>query len=209
MTTNVDWLAQMEGQSGVYFVSSQNKPLEGTDYYLIKVGMARATTTNSLRTRIESYMLYWPLGVHVFGIIQTHDDVTARTLESRIHGFLVSKRKHIHFTQSTHLEEWFWLKLADIKAICDALKPLSRKVLIYPKKPYTIRENKDDVFPRRHKATPDWDMTDWQKLLKGMLSSGVKGTRAKSRIEADDDDIDTAQRSLFNKSHEKKKRKKT
>lgn len=156
LMNNLDFLTELDSQSGVYFVSP-HPPVrfhDDSDQILVKVGMSMRRLTVSemspverkaylekhsaayvqtrenmdqqrdiahmdgLASRIDGYLLYWPLGVCVYGVILTKRS-NAYTLESLIHSFLKDKGRQCAAVHN-HREEWFWLNSTYIPAMIQA-----------------------------------------------------------------------------------------
>jgi len=111
----------MEGRSGVYFLSNEYKP---TGYFLVKVGVAVsnqepgvAKRYGGLRRRLESYLLCYPRGYYLFGVLTTRYD-KAFKVERSIQQYLTGKGRKAVFPHS-HIEEWYWLRADEISNIIE------------------------------------------------------------------------------------------
>ena len=85
---SVDFFKYISGNSGVYIITS-------TDFYkkdenekmLVKIGLAK-----DLGNRLNNYLLCWPTGLYVFGIIFTKNEDYAKRTERSIHQYLNIKQ---------------------------------------------------------------------------------------------------------------------
>jgi hypothetical protein len=114
------FLMCLEGRSGVYFVSNEYRD---TGRFLVKIGLARSTVlsnastkrTGGLRTRLEQYLLYYPRGFAIFGLMFTNYD-KAYEVEQAIQSYLTGKGRKADFPHS-RTEEWYWLSSADLTKV--------------------------------------------------------------------------------------------
>lgn len=109
------FMNDMDGKSGVYFVTARRtfEALEKDpdDKMLVKVGLAQ-----NLSHRLNSYLLCWPEGMYVFGIIFTSNKDAAKRTERSIHGYLNIKGKY-YVSSSSRDEEWFEISKSEISKI--------------------------------------------------------------------------------------------
>ena len=109
-------LIDLKNKSGVYFISQDPVPQNDEDMMLVKIGIGLNQKFGSdISNRIQSYLLYWPRGFNIFGIILTHRDA-ARDLEKTIHALLLDKGRKMDPTEykHSHIEEWFYLTRREI-----------------------------------------------------------------------------------------------
>lgn len=104
-------------KSGIYIVSYM-KP-EPNKTLLFKIGLAiskpyqgESGRTAGLSSRLDQYLLYWPLGVHIFGIFTTRYDRT-NALEKIFHNYVKTKGKVLEPQLHTHESEWAIMSLQD------------------------------------------------------------------------------------------------
>lgn len=123
------FLSSMDKKSGVYVIAPRDAvdglpasrgKIDMSKQFWVKVGLGK-----NLRHRLESYLLYWPHGFYVFGVILTNkgsarriatfESTTTRAgvVEESIHQYLRAKGRHM-VSGHTHSEEWFELSLKDI-----------------------------------------------------------------------------------------------
>jgi hypothetical protein len=77
---------------------------------LVKIGRA-----NNLRHRLNSYLLYWPMGVHVYSIFFA-PKAKVGELERSIHRYLNSKKCYV-ISDHSHTEEWFTLSHQELRIL--------------------------------------------------------------------------------------------
>jgi hypothetical protein len=122
-------LGYLENRSGVYFVAPQAAwdgiGKDPTESFLVKIGLAE-----NMEHRLNSYLLYWPEGFYIFGMVSTRDTQSARRTERAIHAYLNQKGAY-YVSEHSHDEEWFELTLKQISKLMEIMK-LGKKVR-YPK----------------------------------------------------------------------------
>ena len=109
--TSNELLAKLVGKSGVYFISQDPVPEDENDMMLVKIGIGLNKVGGSnISRRLQSYLLYWPRGFNVFGIVLTSASA-AKKLEQSIHAYLKNKNRKMDPTdyKHSHIEEWFYL----------------------------------------------------------------------------------------------------
>jgi hypothetical protein len=109
-------LKDLNKKSGVYFISQDPIPTNEEDMILVKIGIGIYKPEGSdISKRIQSYLLYWPRGFYIFGIVLTTPKA-ARDLEKKIHAFLRSKNRKMDqdIYKHSHIEEWFYLTRKEI-----------------------------------------------------------------------------------------------
>jgi hypothetical protein len=139
--TDLEVLDTLEGKSGVYFVSNE---YHTDDLFLVKVGVAHATTsgqsrkrTGGLRKRVESYLLCYPRGFYLFGVMkETYRG--AGKLERKIQSYLTRKGRKATYGHS-HIEEWYWMRTGDIQKLESLFKSRYGSEFFDP--PVRIRSN--------------------------------------------------------------------
>jgi len=117
---NHDFLMKLVGKSGVYFISQELPPdNDKKKKFLVKVGLAAAKKDSKsaknkggLRNRIEQYLLYYPRGFNIFGLVLTTKE-NAHKVEKKIQGYLTGKNRKANFPHS-RTEEWYYMTQADI-----------------------------------------------------------------------------------------------
>lgn len=110
-------LEQFEGKSGVYFIAPE---IHKYDPFLVKIGMSKGMLDDETRTkrkgglgrRLDSYLLCYPKGFYLFGVLQTTAN-NAYPLEKFIHQYLLGKGKKTEYDHS-HSEEWFLLTMTEL-----------------------------------------------------------------------------------------------
>lgn len=118
--SNVDFLMNLVGKSGVYFISQELPPDSNPNQkFLVKIGLAAAKKDNKtnknkggLRNRIEQYLLYYPRGFNIFGLIFTTKE-NAHKIENQIQSYLTGKNRKANFPHS-RTEEWYYMSQQDI-----------------------------------------------------------------------------------------------
>jgi len=112
---NNELLTKLQGKSGVYFISPETPP-NSVDKILVKIGIGESRAFNpkrGLSSRLDSYLLCYPRGFNIFGLIVTKKK-EAVNLERKIHSYLAGKGRKFELEHS-HIEEWYWLSLEDIE----------------------------------------------------------------------------------------------
>jgi hypothetical protein len=108
------FLSKVKKKSGVYLITSKDfyEPAKNDvdKKILVKIGLAK-----DLDHRLNSYLLYWPTGVHIFDIFYT-TKASARSMERSIHEYLNNKAKYI-VSMHSHTEEWFCVTTAELKKV--------------------------------------------------------------------------------------------
>jgi hypothetical protein len=119
-------------RSGVYFITTDDISL-GRPIW-VKVGMAKTRMVEhekvgkGLGRRIDSYLLYYPLGFKVLCIITTLAKHAGK-VEKMIHNVLRSKMRQME-TKHSHSGEWFTLTRNDIEAIFYGLSSITPNYMI-------------------------------------------------------------------------------
>ena len=206
---NADWLQEMQGKSGVYIISF-NRPASVSERFFVKIGMAkhvkrekpaqgRAPRESSMRTRLESYMLYYPTGYYIMGIVHTQRPSQAKPLEREMHEYLTAKDRHIsvEYPNSTHTSEWYWISVEEIDVLLHLFAhPLpSNKAVYFYRTPYKLSTNvADGKFRHRVKPMTEEQKVEVQSGAARIIESGKKARRpsphTRSRVRAlklDDD----------------------
>ncbi len=126
--------------SGVYIIVAQHYLQEDADVdMLVKIGLA-----GTLSHRLDSYLLYFLLGFHVFSLIFCDDENDARRTESSIHSYLNNKQVHVT-TDHSHQSEWFYMSRHDIDKLLTMVQ--KNKSTTFPLD-YSIKKNRGLlVFP--------------------------------------------------------------
>jgi len=129
MSETLHSLAEWQGKSGVYIVSPFFDPDSPETPALVKVGLSVATDPpkydsaiyepayGGLGSRLDSYLLCWPAGFHVYAVLQTKK-TDASDLERLFHEYYTTKNfktQHPH----SRTEEWFYLTWNDVKHVVD------------------------------------------------------------------------------------------
>lgn len=106
-------------KSGVYIITYQI-PESKEEQFIVKIGLAisRAESigekkTRGLSGRLDSYLLYWPLGVIVFAVFVTRAD-RAKLLESAFHDYVTRKKRYLEPQMHSHTSEWAILNQDEI-----------------------------------------------------------------------------------------------
>lgn len=123
------FFSSINNHAGVYLITSksyyENAQKTNQDKILVKVGIG-----TNLEHRLNSYLLYWPEGIVVWGIIFTKTKKKALEVEKVIHGYLNAKGKYI-VTGHSKDEEWFMLSEPELKVLFNVVK--ANKDTRYPK----------------------------------------------------------------------------
>jgi hypothetical protein len=115
MKKSLDFLKKVDGQPAVYVITSKELyQSDPTNKQLVKIGLA-----DDLNKRLNSYLLYWPNGVHIFDIFYTNK-LQCKRLERSIHEYLNVKSQYI-VTLHSHGEEWFNLTRIEIQQLIDVV----------------------------------------------------------------------------------------
>jgi len=163
-------LKTWEGKSGVYVISPS---CDIRDAFLVKVGLSRKVIDpisgkphGGLGRRLDSYLLCYPMGFFLFGVLQTKDQ-DAIKIESSMHSYLVSKGFQTSFTHSRR-HEWFHLKLNEIFELIGSVsnsfggmitKPYIFNPPLYIDSNGRSGYNKKAMTPHRKENLESW-MTD-------------------------------------------------
>lgn len=99
-----NFLSTLDRKSGIYMISPTRDNADVKEI-MVKIGIAR-----NLKHRLGSYLLCYPMGFYIFGLIYTSGIRPARKIENILHEYLNVKGKWIQ-TRHSHDEEWF--KLTD------------------------------------------------------------------------------------------------
>lgn len=130
-------MESLENKPGVYFLSPYDSSCENLvqlnlknkkDYLLIKIGNSK-----NLQSRLESYLLYYPLGFKLFGIILTNvpeNETLYTEVENFLHAYLRNKRRNICLPHSRK-NEWFILSLYDVERLLQLIKNNFEKTTVY------------------------------------------------------------------------------
>lgn len=126
--------AGIQNKPGVYFVSQE--PL-GEKPTLVKIGESL-----HLQERLDKYLLYWPSGFYIHGVVY---HPRACRIETLVHEHLRKKnrsiRSELRFDRHCHLTEWFCMSKADLMATIKGIP--------------AYLQNADDI-PRRSLKVKDW-----------------------------------------------------
>lgn len=137
---SVDFFKNISGKSGVYIITSIDfYKKDDNEKMWVKIGLAK-----DLSNRLNNYLLCWPSGLYVFGIIFTKNEDSAKRTERSIHQYLNIKNRYI-VTYQSHDEEWFELSKNEINYLIDL-----------------VEYNKDTKF---HNLYPNIDMRNKKVFL--------------------------------------------
>lgn len=141
-----NYLGAVAGRSGLYLVAQrhswEDRARGDADTVMsVKVGIAR-----DLEHRLNSYLLYWPDGMYVFGIVLCNDIADARWLETNVHEYLNAKYRY-HALHHTHDEEWFTLSARDIARVLATIE--ANAYTVFPSDDPDARRRDRRVFPYR------------------------------------------------------------
>lgn len=122
-----NFLTSFDGTSGVYFISPTYDPDNPERRVLTKVGMSQHRVDDEkkryggLGKRLDSYLLCWPFGYHVYAVLQTKA-THAFEMERFFQRYYARKGYQTQFKHS-RTEEWFRLLPDDVKtAVAAALR---------------------------------------------------------------------------------------
>lgn len=76
--------------------------------------------TRGLSGRLDSYLLYWPLGVIVFAVFVTRAD-RAKRLESAFHDYITRKKRFLEPQMHSHTSEWAILSKIEIYSMIESV----------------------------------------------------------------------------------------
>lgn len=147
----------LKRRSGIYIISPYWHPSKGTcgpgvvasdvgpnetqaenrdPTVLVKLGVSvvtdsdsrsfRAPKSRGLEGRLDSYLLCYPLGFTLFAVF-TGEAAKARPFENNFQSYLAGKGRKRHDLQHSHGEEWYDLKISEIKALQEAIRASGRK----------------------------------------------------------------------------------
>jgi hypothetical protein len=141
---------------------------------LVKVGM-----TTDLKKRLDTYLLYYPRAVVLFGLIETSTN-QAKAAERDIQRYLKKKGRQATFPH-THSDEWYFVSLRDIKIVLEMQQKPKHTVRIFDPV-YIIRENMQLKRDRIQTiSTPQKKVIDQSHVLKiNTWSSSTKPKRTRS-----------------------------
>jgi len=130
-----EYLTNLEGKSGVYFISPVFDPDEKDDRVLVKVGMSQHQVRMSpskrdprnlvqesyggLGRRLDSYLLCYPAGYYIYAVLQTRALMHGTNksmpweLEKWFQGYFTSKNQKTEFPHS-RTEEWYNLTRREV-----------------------------------------------------------------------------------------------
>jgi hypothetical protein len=156
----------VSNRSGVYMIA----PAEEWDRVagqranrtmLVKVGLAK-----NLEHRLNSYLLYWPRGFYVFGILFTDSVARARVLEYNMHAYMNMKGWY-EIADHSHDEEWFHISYETARAVMGVVQAGAsvrdhdgRTVfpvadVVKPEQPVLVTANASSRRPRRFRLPQD------------------------------------------------------
>lgn len=189
MATNNDFLNNLAGKSGVYFVSPE-LPTESSERFLVKIGMAAdktylgSSTKKGMKARLESYLLYYPRGYNIFGLVLTNLK-NAKKVESQIQSYLTGKGRKADFPHS-RTEEWYWLSLGDIEKTIKILTKDNRSVLSYEIfKPHYVLLSNPGAGKQRHinpSQTPERRKVESRSRIEPPSTASKKRSSASRRL---------------------------
>jgi hypothetical protein len=126
-TDEEHFLTSLEGKSGVYFISPIYDPSDPQKRVLAKVGMSQNKVDGQERRygglgkRLDSYLLCWPFGFHLYAVLQTKAQ-HAFEMERFFQSYYARKGYQTQYRHS-RTEEWFFLLPDDVKtAVAAALR---------------------------------------------------------------------------------------
>jgi hypothetical protein len=128
--------------AGIYVISPEYK--QGSMY--IKVGMANS---DQLHKRLDGYLLYYPRGYYVFGIV-TCRGTHVRDIEREMHAYL-KKKGYGTALPHGHSEEWFEVPASEIESIINVIAAQTGVLKKYAYDPPQILSAGETV-PRRRPA---------------------------------------------------------
>jgi hypothetical protein len=117
------FLSALKGKSGVYLISPEYQTMQQS--ILVKIGLSRAQIDiegkkqGGLGQRLDSYLLCYPRGFHIFGILQTQAK-HAYQIEKWIHNYFTSKGFKSVYNHS-RVEEWYYVSPQDVYVTLETL----------------------------------------------------------------------------------------
>jgi hypothetical protein len=148
--SNHELLNAMDEKSGVYFIT--NDTIHHPDQGLfVKIGLGINVTH-----RLESYLLCYPRGFTIFGVIFTTQH-KLRKLEYFIHQYLAGKMRKMdeNVARHSHMEEWFYLSPIQVSVLIHKVTDQFGISDFYDfKKPHFLNSNPQFENPKRRQKKP-------------------------------------------------------
>jgi hypothetical protein len=108
------------------YIITYEIPDSDQEQFIVKIGLAISRSeigekkTKGLQSRLDSYLLYWPLGVIVFAVFVTRAD-RAKLLERAFHDYVTLKKRFLEPQMHSHTSEWAILTKPEIYSMIEAV----------------------------------------------------------------------------------------